>query len=83
MYDPTEEPNHPPYRLASGYNLASEEFHRSVYINIQDHTKSVVVNKGIDHEVLFTNRLEQGWSGIDSLYHAWLLVNHRRTGPSA
>ena len=78
VYDAAGEANHPPYRLVSGYDLASEEYHRSVYINIQDHTKSVDVNNGIDHEVLFTNRFEQGWSGIDSLYHAWLLVNHGR-----
>ena len=79
VYDSLEEPHLPPYRLFSGYDVASEDYHRSVYLNIQDFSRSVDVNNGIDHETLFTNRYEQSWSGTDSLYHAWLLVNHGRT----
>ena len=80
VYDAIEDGNNPPLRLTSrAYDVASTEYHQSVYLNIKDYTHTVDVNVGIDYEALFKNRKEQGWTGVDSLYHAWLLVNHRRT----
>ena len=33
----------------------------------------------IDLQTLYQVRRDHAWKGIDSLYHAWLLVNHGRT----
>lgn len=82
VYDETEDTNSPPYRLTSpGYDLCGAEYHRSVYMNMQDTSKSVDVNAGMDLQTLFESRMEVNWRGVDSLYHAWLIVNHGRAPP--
>ena len=79
VFDAAENANDPPRRITSAaYALDSEEYHASVYLNIQDYQQSVDLNGGFDYEYLFNKRAEQGWAGTDSLYHAWLLVNYRR-----
>lgn len=79
-YDHHGDVNCPPFRITSkAYALDSLAYHRSVYLNIRNPFESVNLDEGIDVEALFSNRKEQGWRGMDSLYHAWLLVNFRRT----
>ena len=79
VYDATVDDSNPPYRLTGFRELDSEEYHRSVYLNLQDVSKTIDVDAGVDVERLFRTRREQSWKGTDSLYHAWLLINHRRT----
>ena len=79
-YDHHGDSNNPPFRITSkAYALDSSPYHESVYINIQNPHNSVNVDEGVDVETLFQNRMEQNWKGVDSVYHAWLFVNHRRT----
>lgn len=83
VYDTTADTQVIPYRLTSnGYDVASEEYHRSVYLDIQGKFVELI-NKdvGYDLEALFRSRRQVGWLGVDSLYHAWLFVNFRRSPP--
>ena len=52
---------------------------RSVYLNITGAYEGHVDLNVYDLEMLFQVRRENGWTGIDSLYHSWLFVNFRRT----
>ena len=84
VYDAVSDDHCPPHRLTRpSYDLQGEDYHQSVYMNLQDNNykKAVDVDGGVDVETLFRNRREKGWKGTDSLYHAWLLVNHGRTHP--
>ena len=84
VYDAVQNDHLAPYRLTKpSYNLDSEEYHLSVYKNLigENYKQAVDVNAGVDVEMLFRNRKEQGWKGTDSLYHAWLMINHGLTHP--
>ena len=83
VYDETADTQVLPYRLTSAeFNLDSVRYHESVYLNIQGKYKEKIdTNRGYDLQLLFQSRRQVGWMGVDSLYHAWLLVNHRVCPP--
>ena len=78
VYDASGPLNVVPYRLTSrAYDLDSQEYHHSVYLNIKgEYAKHIDLNS-IDLQTLYEVRKENMWKGVNSLYHAWLLVNFR------
>ena len=79
VYDTTADTQIYPYRLTSPeYDFNSIEYHKSIYLDIQGKFSDAIdKNAGYDLETLFRARKQVGWYGVDSLYHAWLLVNFR------
>ena len=48
-------------------------------MNIKGSYRGHIDLNTMDLQTLFQVRQENAWTGIDSLYHAWILVNHGRT----
>ena len=71
-----------PYRLYSGWDSNSEQYHRAVYHCIQGKFHGHIELNDRDNHDLFNSRRKIGWNGPDSLYDAWLLANHNESRSS-
>ena len=82
VYDASATTDEPPFRLtARTHMLDSDRYHESVYLNIKGAYRGTLDLSRCDYQTLYEVRKDNSWKGVDSLYHAWLLVNHRLTPP--